>query len=82
MLKPDEDFLSLFAGVVGSKWPYLASPLSLSESEIEEVKKSSLSQQDRALVMLTKWISRENASYGQLYEILKTISLFQYGHCV
>ena len=77
-LKPDVEFLGAFAGVVGSKWPSLATTLSLSESEIKEVKGEGLSQQDNALQMLKKWASREDASYGQLCQRLKTISLFQY----
>ena len=77
-LKPDEEFLELFAGVVGSKWPSLAASLSLSGEEIEEVKKEGLSQQDHTLRMLRKWVSREDATYGHLYQTLKTISLFHY----
>ena len=76
-LKPDEEFLGAFAGVVGSKWPSLATTLSLSESEIKEVKGEGLSHQDHALQMLSKWTSREDATYGQLCQRLKTISLFQ-----
>ena len=75
-LKPDKEFLSAFAGVVGSKWPSLATTLSLSEGEIEEVKKESLSQQDHAFLMLNKWASREDATYGQLCLKLKKIFLF------
>ena len=65
----------MFAGEVKSKWPLLAASLSLSESEIEEVK--ALPQQDQALQMLMKWASREDATYGQLYQQLISISLFQ-----
>ena len=74
--KPDAEFLKSFSGVVGSLWPLLAASLSLSESEIEEVK--TLPQQDQPLQMLRKWVSREDATYGHLYQTLKTISLFQY----
>ena len=77
-LKPDVEFLSAFAGLVGSKWPSLATTLSLSESEIKEVKREESSQQDHALQILKKWSSREDATYGQLCQRLKTISLFQY----
>ena len=77
-LKPDVEFLCAFAGVVGSKWLSLATTLSLSESEIKEVKGEGLFQQDHALQMLEKWASREDATYGQLCRKLKTISLFQY----
>ena len=76
--KPDVKFLCAFAGVVGSKWPSLATTLSLSESEIKEVKGEGASQQDHALQMLKKWASREDATYGQLRQRLKTISILYY----
>ena len=78
-LKPDEEFLQSFAKVVGSKWPSLASSLSLSGDEIANVKEEGLTQQDCALKMLKKWSAKEDATYGQLYLILKTIPLFQHG---
>ncbi len=67
--------------MVESKWPSLASILSLTSTEIEEVKRNGeeLSQRDCALQMLRQWASREDATYGQLCQRLKTISLFQYG---
>ena len=77
-IRPDVEFLSAFAGLVGSKWPSLATTLSLSESEIKEVKGEGPSQTDHTLQMLKKWASREDATYGQLCQRLKTISLFQY----
>lgn len=78
-IRPDEEFLQSLSEVVGSKWPYLATLLSLNSSEIEEVReeREELSHVDRALVMLKKWSSREGASYGQLFEKLKPFSLFQ-----
>ena len=68
------EFLGAFSGVVGFKWPFLGATLSLSESEIEEVKREGLSQQDHTLQMLKKWASREDATYGQLCQRLKTTS--------
>ena len=76
-LRPDAEFLQSFADVVGSKWPSLAASLSLSGDEIEEVKGEGLTQQERALKMLRKWAAKEGATYGQLYQTLKTIPLFQ-----
>ena len=70
-------FLESLAGVVGPKWPSLAASLSLSGDEMEEVRREEGSHQDRALQMLKKWCSREDATYGQLCQALKTISLFQ-----
>ena len=71
------EFLGAFAGVAGSKWPSLATTLGLSESEIEDMKGEGPSQQGHSLQMLMKWASREDATYGQLCQRLKTISLFQ-----
>ena len=80
-LKPEAEFLELFAGVVESKWPSLASVLSLTSEEMEKVKRKGeeLPQRDQALQMLRLWASRDDATYGQLCQRLKTISLFQYG---
>ena len=74
-ITPDVEFLELFAGVVGSKWSSLACLLSLTSEEIEEVKTE---EEERAFLMLKKWSSKEGATYGQLCNRLKTISLFQY----
>ena len=65
--------------MVGSKWPSLASSLSLSEEDVVDVKEEGLTQQDCAHKMLKKWSAKEGATYGQLYQILKTIPLFQRG---
>ena len=75
-LKPDVEFLESFAGVVGSKWPSLAASLFLNDEEIGEVRKDGGSPQDCARQTLNKWSSREDATYGQLCQMLVTISLF------
>ena len=78
-VKPDSEFLSSLADVVDSKWLYLATLLSFTSSEIREVRAEGkgLSQRDHALLMLGKWASSDEASYGQLFETLKPVSLFQ-----
>ena len=45
-------------------WPLLAASFSLTESEIEQVKREGLSPKDLALhgQMLKKWISKEGAT--------------------
>lgn len=80
-LKPDDRFLKLFAGVVDNRWLSLTSILSLT-SMIEEVKnkEDKLSHQDCALLILNKWASQDDATYGQLCQRLKTIALFQPPH--
>ena len=77
-LRPDEQFLELLAGVVKSECPSLVSILSLTSTEMEEVEKNrkQLSQSELSLQMLKKWATREEATYGQLCQKLKTISLF------
>ena len=77
--KPEEEFLQSFSGVVSSKWPYLAALLSLGASEIKEVRQEGegLSQSDHAFLMLSKWASREGATYGHLYKKLKPATVFQ-----
>ena len=78
-MKPDWKFLHSLSGLVGSRWPSLAVSLALSELEIEELKaEAELSQPELALQMLKIWASKEEATYGQLCRILKTISLFHY----
>ena len=78
-LRPDEQFLELLAGVViRSECPSLASILSLTSNEMEEVEKNrkQLSQSELSLQMLKKWATREEATYGQLCHKLRTIALF------
>ena len=76
-LRPGEQFLELLAGVVKSECPSLVSILSLTSIEMEEAKKNKkLSRSELSLQMLKKWATREEATYGQLCQKLKTISLF------
>ena len=76
--KPDAEFLESFSSVVGREWPSLAASLSMSEEDIQEVKGKGeeLSHQARALQMLEKWVSSDDASYSKLCQTLKTIQLF------
>ena len=79
-VKPDNDFLCSFATVVGKNWPSLASLLSLSASDIEEIKRESgrtTTHTEQALQMLKMWSSRMEATYGYLYSKLETIPLIK-----
>ena len=78
-MRPDDEFLQSLSKVIGSKWPYLATLLSLNSGEIEELRegREELSKVDQALTMLKKWSAREGAAYVQLFEKLKPVSLFQ-----
>ena len=76
-VKPDDEFLELFAGVVGSQWPSLAASLPLSEEEIMEVRQGDVSQRECVFKMLHKWVSTSDATYGQLRHRLMTFSMFE-----
>ena len=76
-VKPDDEFLELFAGVVGSQWPSLAASLPLSEEEIMEVRQGDVSQRECVFKMLHKWASTSDATYGQLRHRLMTFSMFE-----
>lgn len=78
-MKPDVDFLLSLADLIGSKWPSLAESLALSADEIEVLKENEvgLSHAELALRMLGVWMSKEEATYGQLCHKLKIIQNFQ-----
>ena len=71
-LKPNKEFLTLFADLVVTKclWPSLAVSLSLSESMQEE---AGTSRKDHTLQVLLEWTEREEATYGELCQALKTL---------
>ena len=75
---PDKDFLQSFAAIIGSRWQCLASPLSLTSEDIVSIKRETRGAEPtrQALVMLQKWAARETATYGQLRERLRTLSVF------
>ena len=78
--KPDDDFLESFASVVGGHWSSLATLLSISSSDIKEIntKREEGGHEMQALQVLRKWQqSSPEATYGQLYQKLQTISIFQ-----
>ena len=73
-----DDFLREFAAVVAGKWPSLASLLSFSTAEIEQIKIDIIRDPtEQALHMLRAWRRRGDATYGGLRSKLKTISLFR-----
>ncbi len=77
--KPDIEFLKALSEVAVSKRLSLTSIISLTSSELAEVKQEGegLSQQEHALLMMKKWATREDATYGRLCKSLQTISLFK-----
>ncbi|XP_064398139.1 uncharacterized protein LOC135344779 [Halichondria panicea] len=77
-LRPNEDFLQSFADVIGSRWQCLAFPLSLTSEDIVSIKRETRGAEPtrQALIVLQKWAARETATYGQLRERLRTLSVF------
>lgn len=73
--KLDDDFLQAFAEIIGNRWPCVVPLFSLSACDINEIRNSG--EKQRPLCMLRKWNSKQTHSYGQLFEMLQTISLFQ-----
>ncbi len=80
-LRPDEDILQSFAAIIGSRWQCFASPLSLTSEDIVSIKRETREAEPtrQALVMLRKWAARETATYGQLRDVLRTLSVFHIG---
>ncbi len=76
--RSDEEFLQLFAVIIGSRWQSLAFPLSLTSEDIVSIKRKTRGAEPtrQALVMLQRWAARETATYGQLRERLRTLSVF------
>ena len=74
-LKPEDDFLEPFSGVLGSKWASLAAALSLSEEEVEECRRDGSSKEKQAILALHKWALRDGATYGQLCRRLQAFEL-------
>ena len=67
-----DEFIEKFAAVVGSMWPVLASLLSFTTAEIEQIKRNITSTvptptvKAYAAAMLKKWRDRTTATYGIL----------------
>ena len=77
-VKPNTQFLEKFAALKEVKWESLASLLSLTSTQIEEVRRRGEGPQDCALMTLKMWAARDDATYGQLCHLLRTISLLHY----
>ena len=71
-LKPEEEFLVSFAGMLGSKWASLAAALSLSEEEVEECRRDGSCKEKQAYLALHKWALRDGATCKQLCRRLQT----------
>lgn len=72
----DDHFLLCFASIVDTHWPSLASALSFTMRDTNEIKSefNRSCPADQAFHMLRKWTLKEVATYGHLYNKLKTIS--------
>ena len=72
--KPDDDFLQSFSGIIGNRWPSLASLLSLTAEDIEEIKIER--EEHQPLSMLKKWSVKVEANFAQLIAKLRSVLLF------
>ena len=74
----DDEFLREFAEVVGDRWASLASLLSFSTADVEQMKREVVgTPAEQALHMLRAWRRRSReGTYGVLCGRLKSISLF------
>ena len=62
-----EDFVQMFAMVIGSMWPLLASLLSFTTTEIEQIKREVTGVPSvKAAAMMNRWRERATATYGAL----------------
>ena len=62
-----EEFVKNFALVLGSMWPLLASLLSFTTAEIEQIKKEVTGAPSvKAAAMMNRWRERVTATYGIL----------------
>ena len=62
-----EDFIQIFAVVIGSMWPLLASLLSFTTAEIEQIKREITGVPSvKAAAMMNRWRERVTATYGAL----------------
>ena len=76
----DDEFLREFAVVVGDRWPSLASLLSFTTADVEQMKTEVVgTPAEQALHMLRAWRRSREGTYGGLGARLKSISLFGTG---
>ena len=80
----DDEFLREFAVIVGSKWPSLASLLSFTTAEVDQIKRDTIgTPAEQALHMLREWRRRgKKTTYGELCTELRAITLFRQFDCI
>ena len=62
-----DEFIKKFTTVIGSMWPLLASLLSFTTAEIEQIKREVTGVPSvKAAAMMNKWRERATATYGTL----------------
>ena len=67
----DDAALQMLAHIAGTRWPYLASFLFFTRTEIKEAKRG----KKPLLFLLTEWKERVHATYGDLCDIMSTLYL-------
>ena len=62
-----DEFIKTFTTVIGSMWPLLASLLSFTTAEIEQIKKEVTGVPSvKAAAMMNRWREKATATYGTL----------------
>ena len=76
-----DEFIEKFAAVIGSMWPVLATLLSFTTAEIEQIKRKITSTvptptvKAYAAAMLKKWRDGATATYGILTNKVKVVCI-------
>ena len=79
--KITDEFIEKFAAVIGSMWPVLASLLSFTTAEIEQIKRKITSTvptptvKTYAAAMLKKWRDGATATFGILTDKVKLVCM-------
>ena len=71
-----EDFVQTFATVIDSKWPLIASLLSFTTAEIEQIKRevTGVPSVKAATTMMNKWRERATATYSSIMTKVSNIN--------
>ena len=70
-----DEFIEKFAAVIGSMWPLLASLLSFTTDEIEQIKRTVTGVPTvKAAAMMKKWRDEFTATYGILTDKVKCVA--------
>ena len=80
-LEITDDFIHKFSEVIGGRWPLLASLLSFTTAEIEQIKREVTGVLSvKAAAMMARWRERSTPTYGALLEKVSAMLLSECIH--